>query len=129
MPFLSHYAEHTYALMRIVIGFLFLQHGTQKLFDIPVDGPAELPAVLLAAGLIELIGGTLVAIGLLASWAAFLCSGMMAVAFFTAHFSLDAMLPIANRGELAVLYCWVFLHIAARGAGIWSVDAARGASA
>jgi putative oxidoreductase len=81
--------------------------------------------VTLVAGPIELIGGTLVMIGLFTRWAAFLCSGLMAFAYWMAH-GPRALLPILNEGELAVLYCFAFLFIAARGAGIWSVDAARG---
>jgi putative oxidoreductase len=125
MSFLTPYTEHTYALMRIVIGLLFLQHGSQKLFDIPVAGPDPLPAMLVVAGTIELAGGTLVMLGLFAGVAAFICSGTMAGAFFIGHFSMEAILPIANRGELAVVYCFVFLYIAAKGSGIWSIDALR----
>ena len=77
------------------------------------------------AGSIELIGGALVMIGLLTSWAAFLCSGTMAAAYWMAH-GTKALLPIQNGGELAVLYCFVFLLVSARGSGIWSVDATRG---
>ncbi|MCI0547394.1 MAG: DoxX family protein, partial [Candidatus Rokubacteria bacterium] len=77
------------------------------------------------AGIIELVGGLLVAVGLLAGYAAFIASGEMAGAFFTAHFP-RGFWPILNTGELAVLYCFVFLYIASRGAGVWSIDHARG---
>jgi len=79
------------------------------------------------AGPIELIGGTLVMIGLFAGWAAFLCSGLMAFAYWMVH-GTQALLPIQNMGELAALYCFVFLFISSQGSGIWSVDAARGSS-
>ena len=125
MPqFLQSYSTQTYALMRMVTGFLFLWHGTQKLLSVPMP-PPQLPSFVIAiAGPIELIGGTLVMIGLFAGWAAFLCSGLMAFAYWIAH-GMNAPLPIQNMGELAALYCFVFLYIAAHGSGIWSLDAAR----
>ena len=76
------------------------------------------------AGSIELVGGVLVMIGLATSWAAFLCSGTMAAAYWIAH-GTQALLPIQNQGELAFLYCFAFLFMSSRGSGIWSVDAAR----
>jgi len=124
-PFMHRYATHTYAMMRIVTGFLFLWHGTQKLFSVPIAPPPQLPSFVIAiAGPIELVGGLLVMIGLFAGWAAFLCSGLMAFAYWMAH-ATQALLPIQNMGELAALYCFVFLYISAHGSGIWSVDAAR----
>lgn len=127
MPsFMRPYASQTYALMRIVTGFLFLWHGTQKLLSLPMPPPQPLPSFIIAiAGPIELIGGTLVMIGLFTGWAAFLCSGLMAAAYWMAH-GTHALLPIQNMGELAALYCFVFLYISSHGSGIWSVDAARG---
>ncbi len=87
--------------------------------------PMELPAfVVFIAGPIELLGGVLVMIGLFAGWAAFLCSGLMAFAYWMVH-GTQALLPIQNMGELAALYCFVFLYISSQGSGIWSVDAAR----
>lgn len=126
MPeFMHPYTSQTYALMRIVTGFLFLWHGTQKLLSIPTPPPPQVPSFVIAiAGPIELIGGTLVMIGLFTGWAAFLCSGLMAFAYWMGH-GTQALLPIQNMGELAALYCFVFLYISARGSGIWSVDAAR----
>ena len=127
--FLSRYATYLYALLRIVSGFMFIWHGTQKLFSFP---PAQLPpgtpppegisAQMAVAGSIELLGGLLIMMGLFTTIAAFLSSGLMAAAYFSVHFSFAAFLPIVNRGELAVLYCFVFLYIAARGAGVWSID-------
>lgn len=122
MKFLDNYQEQTYALLRIMTGFLFIWHGTQKLFNYPVDFPyGPLNALMVSAGIIELVGGVLVMIGLLTRPAAFICSGTMAVAYWMAH-GMEAFFPIINRGELAALYCFAFLYIAARGAGIWSVD-------
>jgi putative oxidoreductase len=121
---MHRYATHAYALMRIVTGFLFLWHGTQKLFSVPMP-PPQLPSIVIAiAGPIELVGGTLVMIGLFTGWAAFLCSGLMAFAYWMVH-GMQAPLPIQNMGELAALYCFVFLYISTQGSGIWSVDAAR----
>lgn len=124
--FMKPYGEQTYALMRIMSGAMFLCHGSQKLFGFPGTVPPEAPtAILYTAGPIELVGGALVMIGLQTRWAAFVCSGTMAVAYWMAH-GTQALLPILNHGELAVLYCFVFLYIAARGAGIWSVEGGRG---
>lgn len=122
--FLGPYEPQVYALLRMVTGFLFLWHGTQKLFAFPVPPPPVPPFVIAIAGPIELVGGLLVMIGLFAGWAAFLCSGLMAFAYWMVH-GPQALLPIQNGGELAVLFCFVFLYISARGSGIWSVDAAR----
>lgn len=124
--FMKSFAPQTYALMRIVTGLLFLWHGTQKLFGIPVPMQGDPAAfIVYIAGPTELIGGLLVTIGLFTRWAAFLCSGLMAAAYWMAH-GTQALFPIVNRGELAALYCFVFLYIAAQGPGIWSVDAALG---
>lgn len=121
---LGKYATYIYAILRIVTGFLFMWHGTQKLFGFPPSqgGGGELSPLMAAGGGIELIGGFLVTIGLFTSVAAFISSGMMAVAYFGWHFSTQAFLPLQNRGELAVVYCFVMLYIAARGSGLWSVE-------
>jgi len=125
MKTLSSYNSQGYALMRIVVGFLFLWHGAQKLFGIPSPIPGEVPAfITYIAGPIELIGGTLVMIGLFTRWSAFLTSGLMAAAYWMGH-GIKAVLPIQNAGELAALYCFVFLFISTQGGGIWSVDAAQ----
>jgi putative oxidoreductase len=122
ISFMKAYAEQTYALMRIVTGFMFLWHGASKLFSFPVPPPGEAPTfVLYVAGPIELIGGILVMIGLFTRPAAFVASGTMAAAYWMAH-GLNAPLPIQNGGDLAALYCFAFLFISAHGAGIWSVD-------
>jgi putative oxidoreductase len=123
---LAKYGAHCYALMRIVTGFLFLWHGCQKLFAFPIGMPPGVPPfIIYGAGPIELVGGLLVMIGLLTPWAAFICSGEMAVAYWMAH-ATKALLPIQNQGELAVLYCFAFLFIASHGSGAWSVDSLRG---
>ncbi len=114
-----------YALLRMVAGFLFLCHGAQKLFGLFGGPPAEMPAAALySAGGIEFVGGALVALGLYASWAAFICSGLMAVAYFRVHQSMG-LLPIQNHGELAALYAFIFLLIAARVNGTWSLGPSR----
>lgn len=124
--FMAAFDKQTYALMRIVAGLLFLWHGSQKLFGFPLPAHEGTPAfVTYLGGSIELVGGTLVAIGLFTHWAAFLCSGMMAAAYWMVH-GTQHFFPLVNRGELAVLYCFVFLCIAAKGSGIWSVDGTRG---
>src|SRR5215510_8979879 len=99
--FMRPYAAQTYALMRIVTGFLFLWHGAQKLLSIPTPPPPQLPPFVMAiAGPIELIGGTLVMIGLFTRWAAFLCSGLMGFAYWMAH-GPKHIFPLLNGGELA----------------------------
>jgi putative oxidoreductase len=126
MPFLRPYESQTYALVRIVTGFLFLWHGMSKLFGIPTAPPPGAPPfVIYLAGGIELVAGILVMLGLFTRCAAFVGSGQMAFAYWMAH-GTHALLPIQNQGELAVLYCFVFLFIAARGPGGWSLDALRG---
>ncbi len=123
--FLQPYAPQAYALVRIVTGLLFLWHGTQKLFGFPAPAMDGTPAfITFVAGPIELFGGVLVMIGLMTRWAAFLCSGLMAAAYWMAH-GTKALFPLNNGGELALLYCFVFLFIAAQGSGIWSVDGSR----
>jgi len=129
---LAPYRDVLYALMRGAAGFLFLFHGLQKIFGVlggmgGSGSAAEFGTLMWFAGAIELVGGALVLVGLFTSWAAFVCSGQMAVAYFMAH-QPEGLLPIQNQGELAALYAWVFLFIAARGAGPISLDSVRGAS-
>lgn len=122
--FLGKFSPQLYALLRIVSGLLFAMHGSQKLFGLPGDNPpVELASMMGFAGIVELVGGLLIAIGLFTSIAAFIAAGQMAVAYFMAH-APKASLPILNQGELAVLFCFLFLYFAAQGSGIWSVDAA-----
>jgi putative oxidoreductase len=123
--FLGRYSEQTYALMRIVVALLYFCHGAQKLFGVlggqPVWGG---PPLFIAAGLIEGSTGLLIALGFFTTPAAFIASGEMAVAYFKMH-APKGLWPIENHGELPVLFCFVFLYIAARGAGIWSMDGLR----
>ncbi len=119
--FLSKYETQIYTALRIVSGFLFLWHGSQKLFDFPPSGMQMPMAIAGTAGPIEFAGGFLIMIGFLTRWAAFITSGQMAVAYWMAH-GTGAILPIVNRGELAMLYCFLFLFISARGAGKFSID-------
>lgn len=115
-----------YALLRIIAGFMFLCHGTEKLFDWPTPGPDPLGTQMLIAGIIELVCGLLITFGLFTRWAAFLASGLMAVAYWTGHGLKDGKpLPIQNQGELAVLFCFVFLFIFAHGSGRLSLDRAQ----
>ena len=124
--FLSSFNAPAYALLRMVAGFLFLWHGSQKLLGFPLPAHEGTPAfITYIAGPIELIGGALVMIGLFTRWAAFIASGEMAVAYWMAH-GLKALFPLQNGGDLAALYCFVFLLIATQGGGIWSADGARG---
>jgi len=123
--FMTRYEAQAYALLRMVTGFLFLWHGTQKVLGFPGEVSAGAPAfIIYIAGPIELFGGILILVGLLTRWVAFLCSGLMAFAYWLAH-GTNAFLPLLNGGELAVVYCFLFLFISARGAGIWSIDAVR----
>src|SRR5947209_18593093 len=109
MKFLSRYEGIAYALLRIVIGFLFACHGAQKLFGVLGGHSMVHVPMMLVAGIIEFVGGILIAVGLFTSIAAFISSGQMAVAYFTAH-AHGSFFPIVNQGELAVVYCFVFLY-------------------
>jgi putative oxidoreductase len=118
---LGKYSGFFYALLRIVAGVLFACHGAQKLFG-ALGGQKQEVTLMIVAGVIEFFGGVLIAIGLLAGYAAFIASGEMAAAYFMQHFP-KGFWPIMNGGELAVLYCFLFLYIASVGSGILSVDA------
>ena len=122
---LGRFAPYLYALLRIMAGFLFFQHGLPKLFGgFGRPAPAELFSQMGLAGLIEVIGGALIAIGLFTSPVAFIASGETAWAYFQAH-APRGFWPITNGGELAALYCFVFLYFAAMGSGKLSVDSIR----
>ena len=132
----ERYAPMTYALFRIVFGFVFMLFGLQKMFGWLGGQQAQLMSLQGAAGVIELVCGLLIMIGLFTKYAAFLASGEMAVAYWYIHVSVIAMgpdgaglplglLPVMNNGERATLFCFAFLYIATRGSGICSVDATR----
>ena len=121
MKFLDSFKGQTYALLRIAAGLMFMAHGVHKFFNFPIDFTYPLNPMLMAAGGIELVGGALIAIGLFTRPVAFVASGMSAVGYWMAHGS-QGFFPIANGGEIIALYCFVFLYIAAKGAGMWSVD-------
>lgn len=124
MDFLRPYTAQLLSILRIMSGLLLLQHGTTKFINIPL-GPMNNASPLSmsgAAGLIELVFGVLLVIGLFTRFSAFIASGMTAVAYFYAHAG-RGFFPILNGGELAVLYAFVFLYLAAAGGGPWAVDA------
>ena len=121
MRLLRRYSDIAYVAMRVVVAFLYWSHGMQKAFGAFGGHQMPLASRLGVAGIIELVLGPLIGLGLATSWAAFIASGELAVAFFTAHFPRGG-LPIQNGGELAASYCFVFLYIATRGGGRWSLD-------
>jgi putative oxidoreductase len=128
---LGGYAPQAYAAMRIIVGLLFLCHGLQKVlgwFGGVNGAPAPLSSLIGIAGLIELITGGLIVIGWRTVLAAFIASGQMAAAYFMAHLP-TGFWPIQNGGEESVFYCFTFLYMATRGAGIWSVDGVSGRAA
>ena len=119
--FLSKYSPYLYAILRILAGVMYAMHGSQKLFGSPGGNTAVPVTPLMAvAGLIEVIGGLMIAFAILTGYAAFIASGEMAAAYFLAHAPRGA-LPIVNHGELPVLFCFLFLYIAAQGSGVWSL--------
>ena len=125
MNFLSKYTEVSYALLRIISGAIFAFHGVQKLFGILTEHQPSIGSQLWLGGLIELICGLLLVIGFQSRWAAFLASGTMAVAYFQFHWKFQfgpEFFPALNGGDAAILYCFVFLYIACRGSGMWSLD-------
>ena len=125
MNWLAKYSDFTYALMRIVSGLLFTFHGAQKILGVLADSQPEFGTQMWFGGLIELVGGLMIAVGFQTRYAAFLSSGTMAVAYIQFHwnFAVDSsFFPAINKGELAVVYCFVFFYIACRGAGMLSMD-------
>lgn len=123
--FVSRWSTPVLSVLRIVAGFLFVAHGTQKLFGLPVGlptGPVPMQSLFGAAAIIEIVAGGLLLLGLLTRPAAFILSGEMAFAYFMQH-APRGFWPIANQGELAVLYCFLFLYFSVAGPGPWSLDA------
>ena len=123
MQFLKPYSECIHDTVRIVAGVLFFQHGAQKIFGIlGMEESVELGSRLGLAGIIEMTTGALIALGLFTPVAAFIASGEMAVAFFIAHVPRGSIWPLVNGGEPAVLFCFLFLYLASRDSGDWSLD-------
>jgi putative oxidoreductase len=122
MDFIS-WSPRMLSVLRIMTGLLFLEHGTQKLFAFPGPGPA-LTSLLVVQALLELVGGILILIGLFTRPVAFILAGDMAVAYFVAH-APRGFFPTLNGGQLAILFCFVFLYLFVAGGGVWSVDEQR----
>lgn len=128
MSGLEAWTPRVLSVLRIIAALLFMEHGLMKLIEFPgpqPGAPDPLPLMLLAAAWIEVVGGALIAAGLFTRVAAFICSGQMAVAYFTAH-APQGFWPALNGGEAAILFCFVFLYLAVAGPGPWSLDAVRG---
>ena len=122
MSFLDKYSPQILGVLRIVVGLLFLEHGLMKLVGFPAPmGTGPLPPLMMAAGIIELVGGALVALGLFSRFAAFVCSGQMAFAYFIAHFP-RGIYPALNGGDGAILFCFIFLYLAAAGPGSFATN-------
>jgi putative oxidoreductase len=126
---LEPWTARAHALLRIVVGYLYLMHGSAKLLHMPhvaMFDQLQIASLIGVAGILELVGGALILVGLFVRPVAFILSGEMAVAYFMAHASKGSpLVPMMNQGEAAVFYCFVFLYFAAAGAGIWSLDAMR----
>lgn len=114
------------SILRIITGFLYVQHGTQKMFGFPgaSHGPYELFSLIGTAGVLEVVGGALILVGLFTRPVAFVLSGEMAFAYFIAH-APRSFWPMLNGGELAVMWCFLFLYLAFAGGGSWGIDALR----
>ncbi len=121
-------ADHAYALLRIVSGLMFAFHGFQKIFGVLTDFQPAIGSQLWIGGIIEIVCGVAIALGVLTPWVALLASATMLVAYVQFHWKFDVgdnLFPTINKGELALLYATVFLFVACRGAGRWSVDGRR----
>jgi putative oxidoreductase len=118
---LGRSAPHVLSLLRIIVALLFLQHGLEKFFGFPAAGPRHLSPLLVAAASLETVGGLLLLIGLFTRPVAFLLSGEMAFAYFLSH-APRGFYPVANGGDPAILFCFVFFYLFFAGAGIWSLD-------
>jgi len=133
MKSLNRFADPVYCIMRLIIGLMFACHGGQKLLGFPGGGHGGAQGLMLIGGIIELVGGLMIALGFLTRLAAFISAGEMAVAYFMVHAAGKAIghapspteqfFPILNKGELAVALCWLFLFMVFYGGGRWSIDA------
>ena len=121
MGFLTRFAPQILGVLRIVVGLLFLEHGLAKIVGFPAPMGAHLPAMIMAAGVIEMVGGALVTLGLFSRFAAFITSGEMAFAYFIAHLP-RGIYPSQNGGDAAVLFCFIFLYLAAAGPGAFAIN-------
>jgi putative oxidoreductase len=124
MAWLAKYQPQLLSVLRIVAALLFLEHGTQKLFHFPpmvMSIPANAVPIIMAAAVIELVGGALLLLGLFTRITAFICSGEMAIAYWLVHFTRGGFFPAVNQGDAAILFCFVFLFIAAAGPGPWAL--------
>lgn len=121
MTFLQKYSEYSYAVFRIVTAFLFLCHGTQKLFGFPAEFPYPLNAMTTSAAVIELVAGVLIMVGFYSRYAAFIASGTMAVGYWMVH-GLNHPFPLVNGGEITAFYSFAFLYMATKGPGIWALN-------
>ena len=121
LGFLEKYQDQSYAVLRIAAGLMFLGHGVHKFFNFPVEFPYPLNPMLSAAGAIEIVAGALIIVGFFTRPAAFIASGMSAVGYWMVH-GVNGLCPISNGGEVIALYCFIFLLIATKGPGIWSLD-------
>ncbi|HKJ83540.1 MAG TPA: DoxX family protein [Mariprofundaceae bacterium] len=129
MSWMSKWSPQLLSVLRIIVAFLFMEHGTMKLFSFPMAmNPAHAPgshvplfSLIGLAGVLEVFGGLLILLGLFTRPVAFILSGEMAIAYFMAH-APNGFWPIVNHGEAAAFYCFVFLYLAAAGAGPWSID-------
>ncbi len=120
--FLMNWTPRVLSILRIIAGFLLVWHGSQKLFGFPASqGGGGASGLMLVAGILEFFGGILLLLGLFTRATAFILSGFMAVAYFMVH-APGGFLPLINKGELAVIYCFVFLYFAFAGGGAWSLD-------
>lgn len=122
MSFLDRYSPQLLSILRIVTGLLYLEHATSKLFGFPTSMGAHLPTLFLIAGIIEIVAGALIVLGLFSRVASFVASGEMAVAYWTYHVPHGGFFPVVNGGDVAILFCFVFLYIAAAGPGPWSIN-------
>jgi putative oxidoreductase len=122
MGFLSKYSPQILGVLRIVLGLLFLEHGLMKIVGFPASmGHGPLPPLIMAAGIIEIVGGILIAVGFFSRYTAFITSGEMAFAYFIAHIP-RGFYPALNGGEGAILFCFIFLYLAAAGPGAFAIN-------
>ncbi|MGO9427304.1 DoxX family protein [Rhodoblastus sp.] len=125
MSKLAAWSPHALAVLRIMTALLFMEHGLMKLFHFPAPQPGApdpLPLLLLAAAIIEVVGGALIAMGLLTRFAAFICSGEIAIGYFLVH-APKSFWPALNQGDAAILFSFVFFYLIFAGPGAWSLDA------